>query len=69
MSDKTRGHGTRTMAAIWKDRLAGLLAEEQGAIQRRTPFGLMPSRDQMPPTSLIAPNTLLALFRLAVSPP
>ena len=26
-SDKTRGHGTHTLAAVWKPSLAGLLAE------------------------------------------
>ena len=26
-SDKTRGHGTHTLAAVWKARLLGLLAE------------------------------------------
>ena len=32
-SDKTRGHGTHTLAAVWKDRLEDLLK----AMERRTP--------------------------------
>jgi homoserine O-acetyltransferase len=29
MSDATRGHGTHTLAAVWKDRLVGLLKESE----------------------------------------
>jgi homoserine O-acetyltransferase len=29
LSDKTRGHGTHTLAAVWKDHLAGLLKDSQ----------------------------------------
>jgi homoserine O-acetyltransferase/O-succinyltransferase len=31
MSDKTRGHGSHTIAALWKDELMKLLSESQGA--------------------------------------
>ena len=30
MSDKTRGHGSHTIAALWKDELMKLLSESQG---------------------------------------
>ena len=30
MSDKTRGHGSHTMASLWKDELMKLLSESQG---------------------------------------
>src|SRR6266536_3537467 len=30
MSDKTRGHGSHTIAALWKDELIKLLSESQG---------------------------------------
>jgi homoserine O-acetyltransferase len=29
MSDKTRGHGSHTIAALWKDQLVQLLAETE----------------------------------------
>jgi homoserine O-acetyltransferase/O-succinyltransferase len=31
MSDKTRGHGSHTIATLWKDQLMKLLSESQGA--------------------------------------
>ena len=34
-SDQTRGHGTHTIAAVWKDYLAELLSESSGTIQNR----------------------------------
>jgi len=30
MSDKTRGHGSHTVASLWKDELMKLLSESQG---------------------------------------
>jgi hypothetical protein len=30
MSEKTRGHGSHTIASLWKDQLLGLLKESQG---------------------------------------
>jgi homoserine O-acetyltransferase len=30
MSDKTRGHGSHTIASLWKDELMKLLSESQG---------------------------------------
>jgi hypothetical protein len=30
MSDKTRGHGSHTIASLWKDELMKLLGESQG---------------------------------------
>jgi homoserine O-acetyltransferase/O-succinyltransferase len=29
LSDKTRGHGSHTLAALWKDQLVELLRESQ----------------------------------------
>jgi homoserine O-acetyltransferase len=29
MSEKTRGHGSHTIAALWKDQLIGLLKETE----------------------------------------
>ena len=31
LSDKTRGHGSHTLAALWKDELVNLLRESEGS--------------------------------------